>query len=328
MYYLSFLLLLSLWPVAGISDNTQAVIEEWPVPWPWTRPRDPAVGPDGQVWFVGQAGDYVARFDPATQTFKRYDLGENTGPHNVIVTGDNRVWYAGNRKAHIGELDPATGAITKYAMPDPNARDPHTLIADGNGHIWFTVQGGNFIGRLTIADQSIDLMEVPTANARPYGIALDSQARPWVVELGSYKLTTVDPQSLELREIELPRRETRPRRLAITRDDRIWYVDYAQGYLGYYDPASGEVNEWLAPGGAQARPYAMASDDQDRLWFVEVGPTPNRLVGFDPATENFFSITPIPSGGGAVRHMVFHAPTRVIWFGTDANTLGRAQIPE
>jgi virginiamycin B lyase len=29
----------------------------------------------------------------------------------------------------------------------------------------------------------------------------------------------------------------------------------------------------------------------------------------------------------AVRHRVFHAPSREIWFGTDANTIGRAKVP-
>jgi virginiamycin B lyase len=71
----------------------------------------------------------------------------------------------------------------------------------------------------------------------------------------------------------------------------------------------------------------MAVDDKDHLWFVESGLDPNRFVGFDPATEEFFSTTPIESGGGTVRHMHFHAPSRTIWFGADTNTIGRARIP-
>ena len=75
-------------------------------------------------------------------------------------------------------------------------------------------------------------------------------------------------------------------------------------------------------------PYAMTSDDKDRLWLVETGVQPNRLVGFDPKTESWFSITPVSKSGGlTIRHMVFHKPTRTIWFGTDANTIGRAAVP-
>lgn len=84
---------------------------------------------------------------------------------------------------------------------------------------------------------------------------------------------------------------------------------------------------WALPGGTGSRPYAMAVDDQDRLWMVETGSRRNRFVGFDPRTEQFIGSTEIASGAGAVRHMLFHAPTREIWFGTDANTVGRVKVP-
>ena len=81
------------------------------------------------------------------------------------------------------------------------------------------------------------------------------------------------------------------------------------------------------PGGAQSLPYAMAADDRGRIWAVDTGPQPNRLVGFDPQGARFFASTPIPSGGGTVRHMVFEAGKRQIWFGTDNDTIGRARVP-
>ena len=156
---------------------------------------------------------------------------------------------------------------------------------------------------------------------------MDSQDRPWIVEFGTNKIATVDPKTMELTEYALPDEGSRPRRLAISPQDIIWYVDYARGFLGRFDPETGEVKEWPTPGGSEARPYAMAMDDRARLWFVESGLEPNRLVGFDPESGEFFSVTEIESGGGTVRHMVFHEPSRAIWFGTDTNTIGRAEIP-
>jgi virginiamycin B lyase len=71
----------------------------------------------------------------------------------------------------------------------------------------------------------------------------------------------------------------------------------------------------------------MTVDDRDRVWFVETGLKPNRLVGFDSKTLKVVSITPIEESGGlTVRHMYYHAPTKSIWFGTDANTIGRARV--
>jgi virginiamycin B lyase len=316
-------------PAASQDTPSEVEIREWEVPWPDTRPRDPYVGPEGGIWFVGQRADYVAVLDPGTGEFQRFDLPEGAGPHNLIVSGDGTIWYAGNRDRHIGRLDPATGEVARIDMPDPGARDPHTLLFGEGDRIYFTVQGGNRVGRLDAGTGEVTLREVPTEGARPYGIVRAPDGTVWVAEFGTHKLLRVDPEAMAIEEVPLPRTEARPRRLQPTSDGRIWYGDYAGGYLGAYDPATGEFEEWPLPRGGEARPYAMAVDARDRLWVVETGPRgePNRLVGFDPGDETFFSITPIPSGGGTVRHMVYHEPTSTIWFGTDANTVGRARIP-
>ena len=293
-----------------------------------TRPRDPYVHPDGRVFFCGQAGNYIASLDPRTGEFRRYELGSGTHPHNLIIDDGGMVWYAGNRDRHIGKLNPETGEITKFLMPDPGVRDPHTLVWDGSGDIWFTAQISNYVGKLTVSTGDVHIIRVPTERARPYGIVMDTAGRqPWIALFGTNKIATVDPTTMELEEFTLPRAETRPRRLTITSDGAVWYVDYAGGMLGRFDPVSGRVREWAMPGGSNARPYAMVRDGEDRLWFFE-GPRdgPVRLVGFDPRTEEFFSVTSLESGRGTVRHAYFHEPTREIWFGTDANTVGRARI--
>ncbi len=302
-------------------------IKEWQVPWDQTRPRDPYVDQQHRVWFVGQGGDYIGLLDPEVGQFHQFKLDPGTGPHNLIVDREGQVWYAGNRAAHIGKLDPATGKITKYPMPDPQAFDPHTLVFGKNGEIWFTVQQGNFVGHMARATGHVQLMPLPTPHARPYGIVMDFAGSPWFTEFGTNQLGRIDPETHTVQEFSLTRSEARPRRLAVTPDNRIWYVDYAEGYLGSYDPKTGRIQEWPVPGGTGAKPYGMTVDGQDRVWFVETGSHPNRLVGFDTRTQTVISLTDIPSGGGTVRHMVYHHPTRTIWFGTDANTIGRAKVP-
>lgn len=301
-------------------------IREWPVPWEDTRPRDPAVGRDGTIWFVGQTGDYVGRLDPASGKVDRVALDPGTGPHNVIVGRESELWIAGNRAGWIGRMDPKTGRVAKYPMPDPEARDPHTLVMGADGTIWFTVQGGSFVGRLDPGSGKVDLVRVPTRGSRPYGIVVDRDGRPWFNEFGRNALGTIDPKTLALTEYLLPE-GTRGRRIALPGDGGVWYVDYARGLLARFDPGTKKVDEWPAPSGPRSLPYAMTSDDRGRLWFVETGPQPNRLVGFDPKTRRVFSITEIPSGGGTVRHMVFDGKKREIWFGSDANTIGRARVP-
>jgi virginiamycin B lyase len=303
------------------------VIEEWDVPWENTRPRDPDVHASGAIWFVGQRGNYLGVLDPVSGEVSRYDLPERALPHNIVAGPEGDLWYAGNGDSHIGRIDPETGdVIRRYPMPE-GVRDPHTLAFAPDGRLWFTAQGANRVGRLDPSTGEVEIVTPERDRSRPYGIVVDESGTPWIALFGTNRIASIDPRTLEMQEHELPWADARPRRLARTSDGMIWYVDYARGSLGRLDPSTGDVREWPAPAGAESRPYAMTVDDRDRLWFVETGPEPNVLVGFDPATGEYFERLIIPSGGGAVRHMVFHAPTRSIWFGTDANTIGRAILP-
>lgn len=329
-YLLTILFILALFPAILMAEEQpegSVEIREWQVPWPQTRPRDPYAGSRGRIWFVGQGGNYVARLNPADGEFKRYDLAPGTAPHNLIVDGRGRVWFAGNGDAYIGILHPNDGSTTRIDLPADKAPDPHTLVFDAAGHVWFTVQGGNHVGRLDMESHDTRLIAVPTSGARPYGIIVDEDNQPWLTLFGTNKLATVDPKTLRLREIDLPRENARPRRLGMTSDGALWYVDYAGGYLGRYNRGIQTFREWRTPAADGSAPYGMAVDKKDHIWLVETGVEPNRLIGFDPETESFFSAADIPSGGGSVRHMYYDPKKHVLWFGTDTNTIGRAKLP-
>jgi len=311
--------------LASAQDSVD--IREWQVPYEQSRPRDPFAENENSVWFVGQRAGYLARLDVASGEFEQVELKDGSGPHNLIVGSDGIVWYAGNLNRLIGRYDPKSGDIEEIMMPDPAARDPHTLIFDENEeNIWFTVQGGNMMGRLNVETRNVDLIRSRTERSRPYGIKMAPDGSVWVVLFGSNKLAHIDPDALDHDEIELPREAARPRRLEVTADGLVWYVDYAEGMLGRYDPDAESFTEWQMPQGKGARPYGMASDSGGRLWMVASGVQPNEFIGFDPATEQFFGASKVPSGGGTIRHMHYHEPSGAVWFGTDTNFVGRAIV--
>lgn len=304
------------------SDSPILAIEEYAVEWQGV-PRDPFVAPDGSVWFCGQAGNYLARFSPDTNQFKRYELPEGTHPHNLIIDAEGMVWYAGNRNAHIGRLQPKDGSIKKIAMPD-KVTDPHTLVFDRAGNIWFTAQHSNVLGYLDTTSLSVKIYPVSSKRARPYGIKMSPQDRPWAVLLGTHKLATVDKDSEHVREVDLPRKDARPRRLEITGDGQIWMVDYAEGYLTRYSPEQQSFKEWPMPGGRDSRPYGTVLDHRGRIWIAETRSYPNRLVGFDTATSTFLGAQTV-NADGTIRHIYFDNRKAQFWFGIDSGVLARAK---
>src|SRR5437762_8302138 len=117
MKSLLFLGLLSL--TVAVTDKPP-IFKEWKVPWDRTRPRDPYVDQTtGRIYFCGQTGDYIGYLVPETGEFKKFDLPERTGPHNLIVDKSGVVWFSGNLAGFIGRLDPRDGSIKKYPMSDP-----------------------------------------------------------------------------------------------------------------------------------------------------------------------------------------------------------------
>jgi len=84
-------------------------IREWDVPTKGAHPHDPAVGPDGALWFTEQMTTSWAARSP-DGSFKEFPLKlEDSGPSRIGGDRDGNIWFTGNFKGYIGKLDPRTG---------------------------------------------------------------------------------------------------------------------------------------------------------------------------------------------------------------------------
>jgi len=300
-------------PPATLTEVAElsVTIREWAVPTIGAHPHDPAVGPDGSLWFTEQMVDKLGRLDPKTGEVKEYPLveGKNSGPHGLVADRDGNIWFTANFGGYIGKLDPRTGKVTQYPMPSEKADDPHTAVFDANGMLWFTVQGGNMVGRLDPKTGKIELKEVPTEGALPYGIQINSKGAPIFCELGTNKMASINPQSMDITEYTLPA-GVRPRRLAIAADDTVYFTDFKSGHLGTLNTATRAVKLYASPGGGESNPYGITITPDGMVWYSESGVKPNTIVQFDPQTQKFARAN-IPSGGGVVRNMAATSDGRV-----------------
>ncbi len=302
-------------PPGGVNE-----LMEWDVDW-GGRTRDPHVAPDGTVWFVGQAGNYVARFDPSDQSFRHYEIEDGANPHTIIVDDEGYGWYAGNRNGTIVRVHPDTGELTVF--PTGDARDPHTMVFDGQGGIWFTSQQSSLVGRLDMGSGDYVLVNpYEPGGARPYGIVMDEEGHPWVSLFGTDEVIRIHPETHEITRFKKAQESSRSRRLEVTGDGYVWYVDEPHGQLGRIEIATGAVTEFPMPGGDDSRPYAITKDDRGVLWVSQTGPE-KRLTAFDTNAETFVAVHEVSEN---IRHMMFDADRRAMWFGTDANRIGRALV--
>jgi len=302
-------------------------IQEYEVPTPKSRPHDPAVAPDGALWYTGQGANKLGRLDPKTGEFKEYPLKTpNSGPHGLVADKDGNIWFTAIAGGYVGKLNPKTGEIGEYRPYDGREIDPHTPVFDHDGILWFTNEDSNYIGRLDPKTGKMVLTKVPTAHAVPYGVVVLQNNTPFFCEFGTNKLASIDPGTMKIREYALPAADARPRRIALAPDGTVYYTDYARGYLGHFDPAGGKLlKEWVSPGGSGAEPYGIAVASDGEVWYSESGVRPNTLVKFDPKSESFSTKT-IPSGGGVVRNMVATADRRIYLACSGVNKVAVVEI--
>ena len=312
-----------------ISGPVQVSIKEWMAPSLGSRPHDPLAAADGSVWWSGQFASKLGRVDPRTGAIKEFDLPAGSQPHGLVEDRQGNIFYTGIAKNVIGKLDPKTGMVTEYPVQkaEPTSRGPHTPIFDQKGNLWFTMQSGH-VGRLIPSSGEMKIVAAPSnkpgAPTYPYGIRVNSQGVPWYVDFRGNRIASVDPTTMEIKEVTLPNADSRPRRIAITPDDAIWWTDFPRGYIGRYDPKTGAFKEWLSPGGKDSEPYGIVSVG-GIIWYSESAVRPNTLVRFDPATEKWQTWV-IPSGGGVIRHMMADARGNLVLACSGVNKVALVEV--
>ena len=147
---------------------------------------------------------------------------------------------------------------------------------------------------------------------------MDEQGRPWVSLLGTNKVVRLDPKTLAVQPFPEATSDSRSRRIEVTADGSIWYGDEPRGYLGRIDPATGKVTEYAMPGGARRSP--TRSPRMAKAGFGSRRPGRTRSSCFDPKSERFVAVHDVSE---TIRHMMYDPKTGAMWFGTDANQIGR-----
>lgn len=297
----------------GTNSNFAGKVSEWPVPTPKFA-RDPAPGPDGNIYITVMHGDKIARFDTQAKTFKEWDLPQGAHPHGLLVDKSGMVWYTGNGNGTIGKLDPSTGKVTEYKAP--SGGDPHTLVIDDNGIIWFTVQSGNRIGRLDTRSGRISEFKT---SGNPYGIALDKAGNVWFCQMGGNQLGKLNPQTGAIKEITVER-GSQPRRMALAPDGSLWVTLYGAGKLIRVDTTVDKViKEYVLPAGKNGGPYAVNVDGAGMVWVDEINT--DTVVRLDPQT-GAMRVIPLPSKNVGIRKMIVDAQGRLWYMGSHNGRLG------
>jgi virginiamycin B lyase len=164
---------------------------------------------------------------------------------------------------------PVQASIMQWPLPTFGSR-PHDPMVAHDGTIWWTGQLANKLGRLD--PQTGQMKEYPVdPQSGPHGLVEDKDGNVWFT--GNFRgfIGKLDPKSGEVKEYPLHNPHARdPHTIVIDHDGIVWFTVQVGNFVGRLDPATGDI-KLVQPPTANARPYGMAVNSKNQVFFVEFG---------------------------------------------------------
>ncbi|HLI07407.1 MAG TPA: hypothetical protein VKV40_12630 [Ktedonobacteraceae bacterium] len=318
--------------VSVITGNFQ----EYPLPQKNSALMRPAIDHEGRIWFGEMGKNYLANFDPRTQTFQQM-----TPPHGldgimgVEVAADDTVWFAEQTANYIGHYFPTTRQFTVYplptlSIPDPSnahrtlslGSAPNDLALDAQGNVWFTELNADALGMLNVRTGTIKQYPLtPHKSVQkldPYGITVDPEGNIWFTEANQTRLGHLDPRTGQIGYFS-PQGLNDPL-MEVTSDAQgnIWATSFSSGLLLSFNPRTSTFKPYYATikGESAGGIYGVAAAPNGEIWIAVT--SENAIASLNVAA-NSLTFYPIPTQASLPFGLVI-APNHTIWFtesGTD-----------
>lgn len=316
------------------SDNAQSSaiesFQEYALPQTGSGMMRPAIDSKGRLWFGEMSHNFLAMFDPHTQTFTQI-----TPPHGaysimgVVVASDDTVWFAEQDANYIGHYFPTTKHFQTYSLPivhTPDPGDVHKLLAlpsgpndlvfDLHGHLWFTEMNSDSLGMLNVHTGTIK--QYPLSKTKsvqtlsPYGITVDAHGTVWFTESTTNHIGRLDPGTGIIKLFTIAGGPVPLMEIASDTHGTIWATSFNANMLVRLDPLTSALTTYSAPSTTQGSNglYGLIVTASGELWVTV--PAENALARFDTDTHHFIYHS-IPTAASFPFGLVMDAQHNV-WF--------------
>ncbi len=306
------------------------VFREYPFPQSDSQVMRLAIDHQGRVWFGEMGRNYLAVFDPQTQSFQQM-----TPPHGrygmmgIQVAPDDTIWFAEQYANYIGHYFPATGHFQLYPLPRLTIPDPgnpgktltipsapNDLVLDAHGTLWFTEFNADALGWLD--PRTGRMQQYPLAGKKsvqtidPYGVTVDPQGMVWFTEMSINHVGRLDPATGRIRYFPVPGPKVSLMEIASDAHGTIWVTSFSSGLLLRLDPRTGRTTPYYAsltgkdPGGLYGLVVAPSGD----VWVTILAE--NVIARLDVAAHRFIYYR-IPTPGSEPLTMAM-GPDHTLWF--------------
>lgn len=218
----------------GLLDPASGKVSLFKTPSGGGSPNTLVLGDNGDIWFTGQSGNYVARFERTAdgRTGKITEYKMPGGPYGLAIDKQGNVWVCRYSADKLGKLDPKTGKITELSTGAGSR--PRNIATAPDGSLWVTLYGKGKLVRVDpLASKITGEFALPSGpNAGPYSVNVDAAGKVWANEIESDSVVRYDPENGTMRVFNLPSKNVGIRKAVIDAQGRYWYMGSHNGRLG------------------------------------------------------------------------------------------------
>src|SRR5438270_208446 len=171
-------------------------IKEYEVPTPKSRPHDPALAPDGSLWYTGQAANKLGTIDPRTMAIHEYTLPANSArPRRLALAPDGTVFYTDYARGYLGHFDPAAGKLLKeWTSPGGADSEPYGIAVTKEGDVWYSESGvkPNTLVRFDPRTESFGKEPIPSGGGVVRNMVATPDGHLYLACSGVNKVAVVD----------------------------------------------------------------------------------------------------------------------------------------
>jgi len=204
---------------------------------------------------------------------------------------------------------PTHATIKTWDVPTLGSR-PHDPLATKDGAIWWTGQLANKLGRLDPKTGTMREYTLKTDHSAPHGLKEDRDGNIWYTANNIGAIGKLDPKTGISTEYPLPDKTARDAHtLVFDHDGILWFTVQQANKVGRLDPKTGEI-KLVTPPTEKARPYGMAVNSKNVVFFVEFGA--NKVASIDGKTMAIKEY-PLPNAAARPRRLAIDDQD-IIWY--------------
>jgi virginiamycin B lyase len=212
------------------------------------------------------------------------------------------------RPAAVIVPGPVEVNIKQFKVPTPGSR-PHDPAAAKDGTMYYASQLANQIGHVNPATGEIKEYKI-NPQTGPHSLVEDNDGNVWFTGNFAGLIGKLDPKTGQVTEYKIPAPGAKdPHTIIKDKEGTLWFTAQVANKVGRINPKTGEI-KIVTPPTANARPYGMAVNSKNEIYFVEFGT--NKIATIDRNTMDIKEFT-LPDPGARPRRISI-APDDTIYY--------------